>query len=161
MSGAQVTSTPFKLGGVFDGPVTVRTTSNVSDTWLNVDVQLTEVSTGRAYGIKRALGFTKVGELVDGSPVDVAEINAVPPGRYTLAVDARTGANAAGSAAQYSGEVDLYRANLGWSNFWFFVVAIALWPFIAWRRARSFENYRWSESDYADASSDSGDGDDE
>lgn len=157
----QATSTPFKLGGLLDGPVTVRTTSNVTDTWLNVDVQLTEVSTGRAYGVKRALGFNKVGGQVDGSPVDVAEIGSVPPGRYTLAVDARTGASAVGAARQYTGEVDAYRSSLGWSNFWFFVVAIAFWPFVAWRRARNFENYRWSESDYADGSVDSSDDDDE
>jgi hypothetical protein len=155
---AQVTSPPFKIGGLLDGPVTVRTTSNVNDTWLNVDLQLTEVSTGRAYGIKRALGFTKVGGQVDGTPVDVAELNAVPPGRYTLAIDARTGALPSGSSTGYSGAVDVYRSPLGWSNFWFFVVAIAFWPFIAWRRARNFENYRWSESDYADASSGDGGG---
>ena len=158
---AQATSEPFKLGGWLDGPVTVRTTSNVSDTWLNVEAQLTEVDTGRAYGVKRALGFATVGGQKDGSSTDVGEINAVPPGRYTLAIDARTGALANGAASRYSGEVDVYRSSLGWSNFWFFSFAIFMWPFIAWRRARAFETHRWSESDYADgSSSDSGDEDD-
>jgi len=157
---AQATSEPFKLGGWLDAPVTVKTTSNVADTWLNVDLQLTEVNSGRAYGIKRALGYTTVGGQKEGSPIDVAEINAVPPGRYTLAVDARTGPLATGASPRYAAEVDVYRGGLGWSNFWLFAIAIFMWPFIAWRSARSFEAQRWSESDYADDSS-GGDDDDE
>ena len=40
------------------------------------------------------------------------------------------------------------------------MIAIGIWPFIAWRRERSFEAQRWSESDYADEVS-SGDDDDD
>ena len=158
---AQVTSEPFKLGGWVDGPVTVKTSTSVQDTWLNLELQLTEVASGRAYGIKRALGYTTVGGQKEGSYWDVAEINAVPPGRYTLAVDARAGAPPSGAAANYSAQVEVYRAGVGWSNFWFFAFAIFLWPFIAWRRARNFETHRWSESDYADASSVADDDDDD
>jgi hypothetical protein len=157
----QVVSPPFKLGGWLDAPVTVRTSSNVSDTWLNVDVQLTEVETGRAYGTKRALGFNKVGGVVDGSSEDVGEIASVPPGRYTLAVNASSGASAtAYPPPTYTGTVEAYRAPVGWSNFLIFLGAIVLWPFIAWRQARAFEAHRWSESDYGDDYAASGSDDD-
>ena len=158
----QVTSEPFRIGGWIASPVTLNTTTNVSDTWLNLDMQLTNVDSGRAYGVKRALGFNKVGGLVDGSSVDVAEIDAVPPGRYTLAVNAAAGASAtAYPPPTFSGTVRTYRASPGWSNFWIFLVAIGLWPFIAWRQARGFESHRWSESDYAEEWSGGGDDDDD
>ncbi|HEX5128725.1 MAG TPA: hypothetical protein VFV90_03210, partial [Usitatibacter sp.] len=159
---AQVVSAPFKLGGFLDGPVTLRTASNVRDTWLNLDLQLTNVDTGRAYGIRRTLGFTKVGALVDGSSDDVGEIGSVPPGRYTLGVAASAGASpTAYPPPTFNGNVEAYRSSLGWSNYWFFVVAILLWPFIAWRREAAFESQRWSESDYAEEGFGGSDDDDD
>jgi hypothetical protein len=156
----QVVSAPFKLGGFLDGPVTVHTSSSVRDTWLNLEVQLTNVDTGQAYGVKRQLGFTKVGGQIDGSSEDVGEISSVPPGRYTLAVAAASGASpAAYPPPTVSGLVEVYRAPLGWSNFIMFLAAIVLWPFIAWRQARAFESHRWSESDYGDEYSAGGDDD--
>ena len=158
----QVVSTPFKLGGWFAAPVTLRTSSNVRDTWLNLDVQLTEVETGRAYGIKRQLGFNKVGGILDGTTEDVGEIPSVPPGRYTLAVNASAGASpTAYPPPTFTGTVQAYRAPVGWSNFIIFLFAIVLWPFIAWRQARGFESHRWSESDYAEEWSGGGDDDDD
>jgi hypothetical protein len=156
----QVVSAPFKLGGLVNGPVTVRTSSNVKDTWLNLDVQLTNVDTGEAYGTKRALGFTKVGSEIDGSSDDVGEIPAVPPGRYTLAIAAASGPSASAyPPPTLTGTVEAYRSSPGWSNYIMFLVAIVIWPFIAWRRARAFESHRWSESDYGDEYSFGGDGD--
>jgi hypothetical protein len=158
----QSVSPPFKLGGFLDGPVTLRTSSNVRDTWLNVDLQLTNVDTGQAYGTKRTLGFTKVGAQLDGSSDDVGEIPSVPPGRYTLAVGASAGASpTAYPPPTFSGTVEAYRAPLGWSNFWMFLFVIALWPFVAWRQAAAFESHRWSESDYADEGAGGADDDDD
>ena len=156
----QVVSPPFKLGGLINGPVTVRTSSSVRDTWLNLDVQLTNVDTGQAYGVKRALGFTKVGAVVDGTSDDVGEIPAVPPGRYTLAVAAASGpAGTTYPPPTFNGTVEAYRSSPGWSNYIIFLLAIVLWPFIAWRQARAFESHRWSESDYGDEYSSGGDDD--
>ena len=110
---------------------------------------------------KRALGFTKVGGQLDGSTEDVGEIASVPPGRYTLAVSASAGASpTAYPPPTFSGTVEAYRAPAGWSNFLVFLGAIVLWPFIAWRQARGFESYRWSESDYGDEYAASGSDDD-
>ena len=91
----------------------------------------------------------------------VVEVPAVPPVRYTFAVAASAGP----SATTYppptvTGTVEAYRSAPGWSNYILFLVAIVLWPFIAWRQARAFESRRWSESDYGDEYS-SGGGDDD
>jgi hypothetical protein len=156
---AQATSEPFKLGGILEGPVTLRTSSNVRDTWVSLDLLLTNADTGTAYGVKRQVGFTRIGTVADGSSEDVAELPSVPPGRYTLSVDARSGPLAFDDGRVFTGTVEAYRSRLGWSNFWLFALAISIWPFIAWRRARAFEARRWSESDYADEYSSGGDDD--
>jgi hypothetical protein len=156
---SQSVSEPFSIGGWTSAPVTLRTSSNVRDTWLNLDMQLTNAETGQAYALKRALGYAKVGAQVDGTSEDVAEVGAIPPGRYTLAVNAAAGA--APGAPTFNGAVEAYRARPGWSNFIIFLGAIALWPFIAWRQSRAFESHRWSESDYAEEYSSGDDGDDD
>jgi hypothetical protein len=152
----RVVSPVFKLGGFGSAPAVVRTSSNANNDWLAMGFQLTNADTGKAFDMKRQLGFSNVGGVRDGSAVDVAEFPAVPPGRYTLAIDAR-------SPQSVAGNVQVYREAVGWSNFWLFAGFAFLWPVIAWLRARSFETKRWSESDYAesgsDGDSDSGGGD--
>ena len=101
------------------------------------------------------MGFRQLGGFTDGSSLDVAEIPAVPPGRYTLAIDASAGQRVRAS-------VDLYRETVGWSNFYLFAGFVLLWPLVAAMRSAAFETKRWSESDYAASTErdDSGDSDD-
>jgi len=158
---SQSVSAPHKLGGVLAAPVTVHTTSNVRDTWLNVDLQLTNVDTGKAYGMKRALGYSRVGDALQGGSDDFGQFDGIPPGNYTIAVAASAGASASAATPMLNGTVEVYRSSPGWANFWLFIGAIALWPLIAWMRARAFEGHRWSESDYADEYSAGGDDEDD
>ena len=77
----------------------------------------------------------------------------MPPGRYTLAVNAL-------APRDTSGMIEVVRAERGWSNYWLLVGFLFLWPLVASIRALSFESKRWSESDYAESSGgDSCDGD--
>ncbi|APV48630.1 hypothetical protein BWI17_02370 [Betaproteobacteria bacterium GR16-43] len=154
---ARTTSEPFKLGGFGSGRAIVRTTTNLTDNWLSLDMQLVDADNGRAYALKRSLGFHNVGGVKDGSKDDVAEIAGVPPGRYTLAIDALS---PPGEAGKITGTVQVYRAKVDWSNFWLFTGYLFLWPLGAWLRSRAFETKRWSESDYASTSSDDDDDDD-
>ena len=159
---SHVVSPVFKIGGFLDGPVTVRTSSNVQGTWVLLDLKLTEADSGRAYGLKRQLGYTMVSGIQDGSQDDVGEFSSVPPGRYTLAVDASAGtATKLDPPLAFRGAVELYRSSAGWSNFWLLAGFLMLWPIAAWARSNVFESKRWSESDYADASGESGDSDDD
>ncbi len=142
----------FNVGGWGAAPATVRTTSNVRGNWLALNMQLTEADTGRAYELKRSLGYQNIGGVQDGSSDDVAEIPNLVRGRYTLAIDAR-------SPESVSGTVQVYRSTVGWSNYWLFAGFLMLWPLVAWARAHAFETKRWSESDYAPESSSDDDGD--
>jgi hypothetical protein len=154
----QAVSPVFDLRGFLDGPVTVRTQSNVRDTWLALDLKLTEADTGRAYGLKRQLGYQMVAGTQDGSQDDVGEFSSVPPGRYTLTVEASAGASPTQyPPPTYKGTVEVYRSAPSWASFWMLASFLILWPIAAWSRASSFETERWSESDYAADSSDDDD----
>jgi ribosomal protein L37AE/L43A len=148
-------SAPLDIGGWGATPLVVRTSSDASREWLDVQYKLTNAQTGQAYGLNRAMGFRKLGAVVDGTSLDIAEIPAVEPGRYTLTIDA-----AAGQPVR--GTVDLYRESVGWSNFFLFAGFVLLWPLVAALRSAAFETKRWSESDYAASAEgdDSGDSDD-
>jgi hypothetical protein len=154
----QVVSPVFDIRGILTGPVIVRTTSNVRDTWLAVDLKLTEANTGRAYGLKRQLGYQTIAGTQDGSQDDVGEFPSIPPGRYTLTVDATAGASPTQyPPPTYNGKVEVYRASPSWASFWILTCLLILWPIAAWGRASSFETRRWSESDYAAGSGDDDD----
>lgn len=160
---ARVVSRPFEVGGWFDGPVTVRTTSSATNSWLGLDLQLTEVDTGRAYRLDRQLGYRLVGPDLDGSSDDVAEIASLPPGRYTLALDAKAGpvpvANPGVDRSSIVGRVEVYRNSVGWSNFLLYAGFLFLWPLVIWMRRRAFEEHRWAESDYPPQTASSDDDD--
>ena len=93
------------------------------------------------------MGFRQLGSVMDGSSLDISEIPAVEPGRYTLTIDA-----SAGQATR--GTVEVYRESVGWSNFYLFAGFVLLWPVIAALRSAAYETRRWSESDYAGGSDD-------
>jgi hypothetical protein len=155
---ARTVSPVFELRGTFDGPVTVRASTNATRSWVALDLQLTEVGTGRAWRLERQAGYRLIGSVLDGATDDVAEIASLPPGRYTLAIDARAGSSTAPAAgrapATVTGVVHVRRPATGWSNFVLLAGFLLLWPVVQWGRARSFESRRWAESDYAPGSGD-------
>lgn len=141
----------FKLGGFGSSRATVRTETSLTDQWVALTMRLVDADNGRAYELKRSVGFQNVGGTSGGRSDDVGEISGVPPGRYTLAIDALS--PAALPATQ--GKVQVYRSKVDWSNYWLFAFFLLLWPLGAWARSHAFEKQRWSESDYA--STDGGD----
>jgi hypothetical protein len=145
----------FELGGR-TGRANVQTTSNAQSEWLDVEMQLVNADTGDAWRLSRQLGVRSLGADWDGTSDDLAEIRRVPSGRYTLAIDAKSGAagglRASGAGRQVTGHVRIYRSPIGWSNLFLFAGFLMLWPLIAWARARAFETARWSESDHAPVS---------
>lgn len=154
----RATSPVFTLGGWADGPVTARIVSDAVGTWLLVNLQLTNADTGEAFAIRRQLGTTVVGGVQQGSTRDVLEFPAVPPGRYTLTVEATSGRPAAGRPSVH-GSVEAYRSKPDWGNFALLLGFLVLWPAAAWYRSSAFESRRWAESDYAPALSVTGDDD--
>ncbi len=154
---ARFVSPVFTLDG--RGPVTVRTSTNLTDSWMALNMRLVNAETSQAYDLKRSLGYQDVSGVREGSNSDVVEIPSVAGGRYTWRIDAVSPAPS-GPATAISAVVHTYRGSVGWSNFVLFTGFLLLWPIIAWARAHSFETKRWSESDYAAGSSGDDSGDD-
>ena len=140
---SQGVSPPFEMPA---GRVTVATTSNVRDTWLELTIKLTEVEHGGGPHLVRRLGYEWVEGAVDGSGIDVAEFPRQHAGRYTVTIDARAGPSAGGTI---TGNVELRHPAPGWSNFVILAGFLLLWPIAAWWRSVAFEWNRWKESDYA------------
>lgn len=156
----RATSPVFTVGGWADAPVTAKISSDAATTWLVLNLQLTNAETGQAWAMRRQLGLTVVNGVQQGSTQDMVEFPSVPPGRYTLTVDAQSGKPAPGRDA-VRGTIEAYRSKAGWGNFWLFLGFLVLWPLAAWFRANAFETRRWAESDYAPTPSASDDEDDE
>jgi ribosomal protein S27E len=148
---ARTVSPLLDLGSGRDGPVNLHVTTNAQAAWVDLDLQLVEAGSGRAYRLTRQLGNRGLAtDWGDGSPEDVASIAALPGGRYTLTIDAKAGAVAEARTGQseVSGHVRIYRTPPGWSNLMLLAGFLVLWPIVATARAVSFENKRWAESDY-------------
>ena len=60
---ARVVSPVFKIGGVLPQPVTLRMSSNTTTTWVILNMQLVEADSGRAYGVKRQVGYSMLGGI--------------------------------------------------------------------------------------------------
>ena len=143
---SRVVTPPFDMEGS-TGPVTVRSFSDAHDTWLELDLQLTQVDTGSGPKLVRRLGYQKIEGQMDGNQADVAEFPRLHPGKYTLAIEARAGPPSS-APRMVSGHVELRRPGPGWSNFVFLALFLVMWPIVAWARKIAFEWKRWSESDY-------------
>lgn len=145
--GERVVSPVFELGDGAGRAVVLDTQSNVTGNWLALGLQLTNVDNGRAWKLDREIGFKKINDISVGDSRDVAEINNVPGGRYTLSIESKT----PGSqwASDVTGRVKVYREPNGVSNWVLMAGYLLLFPLVAWGRKRSFESKRWAESDYA------------
>lgn len=149
---ARKVSPVLDLGSRLDGPANLHITTNAQNAWVDLDLQLVEAGSGRAYRVTRQLGSRGLGsDWGDGSSEDMARISALPGGRYTLTIDAKAGTagGARGGQREVSGYVRIFRSSPGWSNLLLLAGFLVLWPIAATARAASFETRRWAESDYA------------
>jgi len=159
----RLVSPVFELGGR-SGRVNLHTTSSARHAWLDLDMQLVDAGSGRAWRLSRQLGARSLATAPDASSDDLAEVPQIPPGRYTLAIDAKAGAfrGPAGQVErEVTGQVRIYRPAVGWSNLALFLGFLVLWPLTVWARSLAFETARWAESDYPKASSTDSDDDQE
>jgi hypothetical protein len=127
-------------------------------------MELIERNSGRSYAFGRDISYyygRDGGESwSEGNSRDEVVLSDVPAGEYLLQIQAET---PAGGGTQISDRLVVVRDVPLWSNFFLTLLALVIFPVIAWWRSHSFESRRWAESDYAassDTDSDSDSGDD-
>jgi DNA-directed RNA polymerase subunit RPC12/RpoP len=153
------TTDPFRLAGPAPS-LLIRNRTDLSNSWVNLNMTLVETTTGQAYHVARDLSQYSGIQGGDGTAgrVDEAVLRNIPPGTYRLTLDAELPPD---SAASVRDSLEIMRPLPDWLNFFLAAVGLLSFPLIAWARARAFEARRWEDSDYGtDGTSAADDGDD-
>ena len=153
----------------------VSFSSPVSNSWLEIGVDLVNDDNGETVefeqGIEYYSGTDSDGAWSEGNTSTSEKLPSISKGKYhlnvevsgpTLATTANDPLSPVASSAPVVVDVEVKTGGLLWSNFFFALFLVSIYPiFISWK-LRRFEVARWSESDYSPYSSyDSSDGDDE
>lgn len=142
-----LTSEPFTLSGR-TANVAIRIQTNLNNNWIYLDSALIERNTGASYSISRELSYYQgvdEGEpWSEGEASDAAVLSAIPPGLYSLSVEAELPPG----SPTVTGTFTLFRDTPSWSNFFLALLGLLIVPLVFRWRARAYERARWAESDY-------------
>jgi hypothetical protein len=154
----------FKLEGR-PSNVEIELDSDLDNDWVFFAISLINDSTGQAREATKQLsyyyGSDSDGSWSEGSRRERMKFASVPPGTYFLRVAAE-GGEPGKPSVPYS--IRVKRDVPGFGFYALAFLAIVIPAFLLWIPSVSFEQRRWSESDYAgsdDSSDHSDDGDDE
>lgn len=142
-----IVSNSFTLADAGALTVTLQSPDLINH-WVEVTASLVNEQTGRGYEFTRSLeyyhGVEDGEQWQEGNRSADAVLSAVPAGRYHFnfypTTDKGTGAVAL--------QLRLEENTVLWSNFFVVLGALALLPLWVWWRHRSFEQDRWSNSDF-------------
>jgi hypothetical protein len=133
--------------------VFIESYSPVQNDWVELNVSLVNEQTNTAYslshGIEYYFGNDSDGYWSEGNQRVDSFISAVPSGTYRLLVEADSGAFQKSGAIDFA--LNVKRDVPVWGNYWITLLLLLVYPGYAGIRHLSFENKRWSESDYAPA----------
>jgi Domain of unknown function (DUF4178) len=136
--------------------VQVKLSAGVDNGWLEVQGDLVNDETGETYefenGVEFYHGYDSDGAWSEGSGSNSVNLSAIPDGKYHLNLEPTVG-----QASPVTYNVTVYRDVATWSNFWWLLILLSVYPLFVWWRSRSFELDRWSQSDYSPFSVHQGD----
>lgn len=140
-------SSQFELkNGV--GNVEVQLRSRQQNNWLEVQGDLVNDDNGQTIefeqGVEVYSGYDSEGPWTEGSPINRLILSSVPSGKYHLNLEASSG-----QPVETVYEVVVKRNVMTWSNFFWAIFLISVYPLFVWWRSRSFEVSRWSQSDFS------------
>ena len=131
--------------------VLIQSSSPLDNDWLEFHLSLVNEQTNKEFAIVQAMeyyhGYDSDGAWSEGSPYSKTFISSVPIGNYRVLIDVDAGAFIKRLPANFS--VSIQRDVPAGSNYWIIILMILLYPALVTVRRWSFENQRWSESDYA------------
>jgi hypothetical protein len=138
-------SRDFQLDGRTSN-IRMEIATDLTNQWAHFDCALIHEDSGRAIQFGREIGYFSGSEggtfWQEGSRTDQVYVPSVPPGRWYLRIEPETPA----ASLRYVVRID--RDVPRWGLF-FLLLPIGVLPYLVflWRR-RSFENSRWSGSDF-------------
>lgn len=155
----EVTTAPFAIEGP-PQPVHLSAYAPINNAWLDVNFELVNADTGETRAGDTEISFysgrDSDGYWTEGSQRATVDLPSVPPGKYFLRVEAA--GEPKGPEIQYS--INASAGGMFWSNFFFSVGLVLIYPmWVIWRNF-TFERDRWAESDYSPYASSSDDDDD-
>lgn len=150
-------------------------TSPVSNSWLEIGTDLVNDENGDTVefeqGIEYYSGTDSDGAWSEGSTSTSEKLPSISKGKYhlnvevsgpTLAKAANDSSSPPVTPAPVVVNIEVKTGGLLWSNFFFALFLVSIYPIYIYWKSRRFEVARWSESDFSPyASYDSGEGDDE
>jgi len=124
----------------------------VQNNWLELEVDLVNDQTGETYefeqGVEHYSGQDSDGYWAEGSQNHHVTLSSIPAGLYHLNIEASSPSSAGlGPGLNYS--MTVTRDVVTWSNFLWSLVLLSIVPAFVWWRSRSFEQSRWSTSDFS------------
>lgn len=133
---------PFKVTS--QGGVEVNVQAPVNNNWLGMDLELINQETGQRYSKDTTVEFyhgtDSDGAWTEGSHSSKAIFPGVPPGTYTLAINA----DADSSIKNMNYSIDVTSGNRYFSNFILGALALLFYPMYVGAKHFSFESLRWS-----------------
>ncbi len=137
--------------------VAFRLQSPVNNNWLEVTIDLVNDQTGATYTLEQGVefysGYDSDGYWwSEGSGESEKILSSIPDGLYHLNVRAAgpgTTAWSSRTVTEQSYSLVVVRDVTNWSNFFLALVLLSAVPSIFWWRNHSFEQARWSTSDFS------------
>jgi ribosomal protein S27E len=157
-----VTTQTFQLDGKARN-VVLRHDTDLDNNWLGLTLTLVEKNSGRAWLAQTEVAYwhgSDGGESwSEGDRVKELEFRDLPPGSYYFVIDPEISAEKPVAVAD---RIKVVRDQASWSNFFFLLIFLALFPMVSRHRVQVFEAERWKDADFMStgADFDSGGGDD-
>ena len=154
-----VTTQTFQLDGKARNLV-LRHDTDLDNNWLGLDMTLVEKNTGRAWTAQSDVAYwhgSDGGESwSEGDRSKELVFRDLPAGTYYFVIDPEISAEKPVSVAD---RVKVIRDQAAWSNFFFLLIFLALFPMFSRYRLQSFEAERWKDADFLSSGADFGSGD--
>jgi len=154
-----VTTQTFQLDKTARNLV-LRHDTDLDNNWLGLDMTLVEKTSGRAWLAQSDVAYwhgVDDGESwSEGDRTRELVFRDVPAGTYYFVIDPEISAEKPVNVAD---RVKVIRDQAAWSNFFFLLIFLALFPMFSRHRLQSFEAERWEDADFLSTGTDFGSGD--